>query len=179
MLNPSLSNKLFDVISSAFIQGVKMLHEKQSEYSTDYNFATIANCTVNMVGPELYESYLLKFDQKIAEHFDCVGVHNCAWTVTPYLEHYARVPRVAYIDMGIDSDLVKAKQQFPDSRRNCLYTSWDLNNKSEEDIRKDFELIATNLAPCDVGLPDIESDVPDERIMFAMDLCQEFSEKYS
>lgn len=178
MLNPFVSDKLFDVISSTYIHGVKMLHKKQKEYNTDYKFATIANCTVNMVGPELYESNLLKYDQKIAEHFECVGVHNCAWTVTPYLEAYSRVPRVSYVDMGIDSDFVKAKELFPDARRNCLYTSWDLSNKSEDDIRKDFEFIANTLAPCDVGLPDIEADVPDERIMFAMDLCQNLSEKY-
>jgi hypothetical protein len=81
--------------------------------------------------------------------------------------------------MGIESDLEKAKEIFPDARRNCLYTSWDLKNKSEEAIRKDLEYIANNLAPCDVGLPDIEADVPDERIMFVMDICHELSEKYS
>ena len=41
-----------------------------------------------------------------------------------------------------------------------------------------FEYIASELAPCDIGLPDIETDVPDKRIMYAMDLCKEFSEKY-
>ncbi len=178
LLNPVISEKLFEIISSTYINGVKLLHEKQREYGTDYKFATIANCTVNMVGPEVYENILLKYDRKIAEHFDCVGVHNCAWTVTPYLKHYSRVPRVAYIDMGIDSDLSKAREIFPDARRNCLYTSWDLKNKTREELRKDFEDIAENLAPCDVGLPDIEADVPDENIMYAMDLCVELSEKY-
>jgi hypothetical protein len=80
--------------------------------------------------------------------------------------------------MGIDSDLAKAKDAFPNARRNCLYTSVDLKNKSEIEIRRDFEFIAQNLAPCDVGLPDIEYDVPDNRIMYAWDLCEELSEKY-
>jgi hypothetical protein len=176
ILNPGMSIKLFEVISSTYIKGVKVLHEKQREYGIDYRFATIANCTVNMVGPEIYENNLLTYDRKISENFECVGIHNCAWTVTPYLKPYSRVPRVAYIDMGIDSDLAMAKKLFPDARRNCLYTSWDLKNKSEEDIRKDFKYIADNLAPCDVGMPDIEADVPDEKIMYAIDLCKEFSE---
>ena len=42
----------------------------------------------------------------------------------------------------------------------------------------DFERIAREFAPCDVGLPDIEADVPDEKIMFAMDLCAELSAQH-
>lgn len=177
--NQQIIDKLLTMISDTYIKGVKLLYEKQKEYNVEYNFATIANCTVNMVGPELYESCLLKYDQKISEAFSIIGVHNCAWTVTPYLELYSRIPNVAYIDMGIESDLKKAREIFPEARRNCLYKSVDLKNKSKEEIRKDFEDIAQNLAPCDVGMPDIEVDVPDYKIIFAIDLCKELSEKYS
>jgi hypothetical protein len=174
--NTKIVEKLLSVISDTYIQGVKLLYAKQKEYGTEYNFATIANCTVNMVGPELYESRLLKYDQKISNAFPIIGVHNCAWTVTPYLELYSQIPNVAYIDMGIESDLYRARDVFPEARRNCLYKSVDLKNKSAQEIRKDFLNIAENLAPCDVGMPDIEYDVPDEIIMYAMDLCHEFSE---
>jgi len=75
--------------------------------------------------------------------------------------------------------MVKAKNLFPETRRNILYTSMDLKNKSDEELRQDFEKIAQELAPCDVGFPDIENDVPDHRIMLAIDLCAELSEKYS
>ncbi|MBD3386179.1 hypothetical protein GF407_14815 [candidate division KSB1 bacterium] len=169
-------NHLLDVISDTFIQGVKMLYTKQREYGQRYDFSTIANCTVNMVGPEVYTSGLLKYDQKIASEFPIIGIHNCAWTVTPYLDIYSQIPNVAYIDMGIDSDLNKAREVFPEARRNCLYKSIDLKNKTNQEIRNDFKYIAENLAPCDVGMPDIECDVPDEKIMFTMDLCKEFSE---
>lgn len=170
---------LLTVISDTYLQGVKLLYSKQKEYNVDYNFATIANCTVNMVGPELYESRLLQYDAKIAQAFPVIGIHNCAWTVTPYIDLYSRIPNVAYIDMGIESDLKKARNVFPSARRNCLYKSVDLKNKTIEEIRKDFKFIAENLAPCDVGLPDIEYDVPDEKIMFAMDLCKELADKHT
>lgn len=167
--------KLLDVISDTYLKGVRLFYKKQSEYGINYNFATIANCTVNMAGPRIYRDILLEFDIKIARQFDYIGVHNCAWTVTPYLELYTGIPNVAYIDMGIESDLQKAKSCFPRARRNCLYKSIDLKNKNTDEIRKDFEYIAQHLAPCDVGMPDIEYDVPDEKIMFAMDICREFS----
>ncbi len=175
--SPERAKKLLETISDTYLQGVKMFYQKQSELGTVYNFSTIANCTVNMVGPATYRDVLLPFDIKIANAFYCIGVHNCAWTVTPYLEPYSEIPNVAYIDMGIESDLEKAKKIFPEARRNCLYKSIDLKNKSYEEIRKDFEYIAQNLAPCDVGMPDIEYDVPEEKIMFAMDLCHEFSNR--
>jgi hypothetical protein len=121
---------------------------------------------------------LLKWDKKIREEFEAFGIHNCAWTVDPYMDAYATVPRLGYIDMGQVSDLARARELFPDARRNVLYTSMDLLNKSDEGIREDFERIARELAPCDVGLPDIEADVPDERVLLAMDLCQELSQKH-
>lgn len=172
-------DRLLTIVSDTYLEGVKKIYTKQKEYNIDYNFSTIANCTVNMVGPDLYGSCLLKYDQKIANEFPIIGVHNCAWTVTPYLDLYSQIPNVAYIDMGIDSDLRKARETFPDARRNCLYKSIDLKNKSNEEIRNDFVFIAENLAPCDVGMPDIEDDVPDEKIKFAIDLCKELSDKYS
>ncbi len=81
--------------------------------------------------------------------------------------------------MGFDSDFIKARTLFPDARRNCLYTSWDLKNKSDEELRSDFQFIAENLAPCDIGMPDIEADVPSERIMYAMDLCKRLTYEYN
>jgi len=80
--------------------------------------------------------------------------------------------------MGITSDLKRARRLFPQTRRNILYTSMDLANKSQEQIRNDFERIAAEFAPCDVGLPDVEADVPDSRLLFAMDLCEELSDRY-
>ncbi|MHC4476984.1 MAG: hypothetical protein ACYTEL_15165 [Planctomycetota bacterium] len=40
----------------------------------------------------------------------------------------------------------------------------DLTNRSQEQIRADYEKIAKQLAPCDMGMPDIEIDVSDDRV---------------
>jgi len=170
---------LLEIINETYIAGVKMIYQEQQRYGVKNTFATVANCTVNMVGPKVYGKTLLDYDINISEHFSSIGIHNCAWTVTPYIEHYARIPRVSYIDMGIESDLARVRDIFPHTRRNCLYKSIDLKNKTRTEIRKDFEFIAGNLAPCDVGMPDIEHDVPDEKIMFAIDLCRELSDRYT
>jgi hypothetical protein len=174
---PDRAHHIFEIVTETMVRSAKMLHAKQREYGTDYQFLSIGNCTVNMAGPKMYESLLLPYDQKIRQEFRDFGIHNCAWTVTPYLGAYASIPRVGYVDMGLDSDLRMACQKFPHARRNLLYTSMDLSNKTDQELVQDFERIAEELAPCDVGFPDIESDVPDERIMFVMDLCFKLGEE--
>jgi len=66
--------------------------------------------------------------------------------------------------MRIESDIIKAKEFFPNARSKCLYTSVDLNNKSNEVIRKDFEISQYNISQRDSFLPDIEGDNKDKRI---------------
>jgi hypothetical protein len=175
---PERAHHIFECISTTMVDGIKKLHERQKRAGVDEKFATISNCVVNMISPEQYREHLLPYDSKIRAEFEKFGIHNCAWVVDPYMDAYATVPKLGYIDMGVTSDLTRAKQLFGETRRNVLYTSMDLANKSEEQIRDDFEKIARQLAPCDVGLPDIEIDVPDRRVMFAMDICKELSDTY-
>jgi hypothetical protein len=176
--NPKRAHHIFDCVAVTMIDGIKSLQKRQKKAGMDDKFGTIANCVVNMISPEHYHEHLLPYDLKIRAEFENFGIHNCAWIVDPFMDSYATVPRLGYLDMGITSDLKRAKRLFPDTRRNILYTSMDLANKSQEQIRSDFEQIATQFAPCDVGMPDIEIDVSDDRVKLTMDLCSEFTEKY-
>ncbi len=174
--DPGRARHVFDCVATTMIAGLQRLHEVQRKAGVDYRFATISNCVVNMISPEHYEEYLLPFDRKIRDRFESFGIHNCAWTVDPYMDAYAQVPDLGYLDMGLDSDLSRAKRLFPVTRRNVLYTAMDMAEKTKGEIRSDFERIARELGPCDLGLPNMETRVPDERILWAMDLCQELSE---
>jgi len=176
--NPKRAHHIFDCVATTMVEGMKKLFERQKKAGVDEKFGTIANCVVNMIGPDMYREHLLPYDLKIRNEFYKFGIHNCAWVVDPYMDSYATVPKLGYLDMGITSDLKRAKRLFPDARRNVLYTSMDLANKSQQQIRSDFERIAKEFAPCDVGLPNIEADVPDERVIFAVELCKEFSSTY-
>ncbi len=127
-------------------------------------FVTVSNCLVNLVSPEIYRELLLPFDQKLAAVYGCIGIHNCAWNATPYLEAYSRVPGVGYIDMGIDSDLERARQLFPHARRALMYTPMDAMNKLSPKIEADFARVAQEYAPCDFIVADIDPGMPDARV---------------
>jgi uroporphyrinogen-III decarboxylase len=175
---PQRAHHIFQCVTATMIEGIRKLHLRQKQAGVEEKFATISNCVVNMIGPEHYSEFILPYDLKIRAEFEKFGIHNCAWLVDPYMDAYATVPRLGYLDMGITSNLKRAKQLFPQTRRTVLYTSMDLANKSEDQIYADFERIAQDFAPCDVGLPDIEIDVPDERVIFAMELCKKLTDKY-
>ncbi|NQU54755.1 MAG: hypothetical protein HQ522_19710 [Bacteroidetes bacterium] len=178
LINPEGTKNLLNSVCKTMIDAAKTLQDKQKQSGINYSFFTVSNCLVNMLSPELYQEFILPFDKQIADSFKTIGIHNCAWNANPYLEDYASVPKVGYIDMGIESDLDKARTLFPKTRRSLMYTPMDLANKSFNEIRNDLELIAQNYGPCDIVIADIEHGTPDKKIMDAINICEEISNKY-
>ena len=177
-INPEGAKNLMESVCTTMIDAAKILQQKQQESGVEYTFFTVSNCLVNMLSPELYSEFILPFDQRIAKAFETIGIHNCAWSATPYLDDYAKVPKVGYIDMGMDSDLKKARSLFHKTRRAIMYTPMDLANKPVSEIREDLEFIAKNYGPCDIVAADIEYGTPDEKVQDFINLCSDISEKY-
>jgi hypothetical protein len=172
---PQRCRHLFDCVCTTMIDSAKLLHQRQLESGVEVDFFTVSNCLVNMVSPEQYCDLLLPFDRHIGEAFGCIGIHNCAWNADPYIHDYATIPHLSYIDMGLDSDLARARQTITHARRAVMYTPTDLVNKLVEAIRTDLERITQDYAPCDVVVADIEAGTPDEQIMAFLDLCDEIN----
>ncbi len=172
---PDVCRHLFEVVADVIIDATRRVRERQRESGVDYRFATVSNCSVNMVSPEHYAEFLLPCDHRIARAFDSIGVHNCAWTADPYLEHYASLPHLGYIDMGLGSDLRQARALMPAARRALMYTPMDMADKTPQELQADFEHIACEYGPCDIVIADIEAGTSDERVLLAVELCREIS----
>ncbi|MCK9412159.1 MAG: hypothetical protein M0Q53_07650 [Prolixibacteraceae bacterium] len=178
LMDPDLVMNLLECVTTTMIDAAKMLQERQRESGVSYSFFTVSNCLVNMIQPDLYKEFILPFDFRIANEFDTIGIHNCAWDASPYLDDYASVPKVGYIDMGIDSDLNKARTLFPLTRRSLMYTPMDLANKPMDVIGKDLEFIAENYGPCDIVVADIEAGTTDSKVIDLIELCNQLSKKF-
>ena len=174
---PKRCHRLFDCVCTTMIEATRRLHEQQRKTGVNISFITISNCLVNMVSPEQYREFLLPFDIRMAEAFGCIGVHNCAWNADPYMDDYAQIPHVGYIDMGLESDLARARGMFPNARRALVYSPTDLVNKSRKNIRADLERIARDYGPCDVVAGDIEAGTLDRRVLEFIEICNEISRK--
>ncbi len=175
--DPEMARHLFNCVASTMIEGAKLLYRRQKEAGVEISHFTVSNCLVNMVSARQYEEYLLPFDQRIAAEFGLIGIHNCAWKADPYLPEYAKIRNVAYIDMGLNSNLPLARDRFPDARRAIMYTPMDVANKTSGDLKMDLERIAREYGPCDIVFADIEAGTPDERIAELFRLCEEISSR--
>jgi hypothetical protein len=170
---PQRCHRLFDCVCTTMVDAARRLHERQQKSGVEVGFITISNCLVNMVSPEQYREFLLPLDRRMAEAFGCIGVHNCAWNADPYMDDYALIPHLGYIDMGLESDLAQARRVFPHARRALMYTPTDLANKSRKGIREDLERVARDYGPCDVVAADIEAGTPDRRVLEFLEICDE------
>jgi hypothetical protein len=172
------AHRVFEAVTTTMIEGARTLYAHQRRRGFEVRFLSTANCMLNMISPAQYREHLVPYDVRLRDAFEVFGIHNCAWSIDPHMEAYAGIRDLAYIDMGIESDLRRARRLFPGARRNLLYTPMDLKNKTWLDIRADLDRVAEELGPCDLGLPDIEVDVPDERIRAVLEYCQELSGRY-
>jgi len=165
MMNPELAGHLFDVVANTMIAGMRLVYERQARTGFVVRHATLSNCVVNMISPELYREHVFSWDRLISESFEFFGIHNCAWNVDPYIEDYARIEKLGYVDMGIMSDLAKAKRLCPDARRAVMYTPMDLANKPADELQRDLEMIREHLSPCDIVMADVDAGTRDERVI--------------
>lgn len=177
VMEPQRAKHLLECVAETMMEGARRLYRYQQQAGFQVQHFTVSNCLVNMVSPEHYQEFLLPLDQRIAQAFGLMGVHNCAWNANPYLEHYATIPHVGYIDMGMDSDLPKARRLFPQTRRAIMYTPMDVAAKPSSQLRQDLQTIARDYGPCDIVFADIESGTPDERVLELVKWCEEISEE--
>ena len=173
---PERARRLFECVAATMADGCERLQARQRETGFDVRFFTVSNCLVNMISPNAYRDFFLELDQRFAERFGCLGVHNCAWNADPSMADYATLPHLAYIDMGLQSNLTRAKALCPHARRALMYTPMDLANKPMEQVREDVTRIAREIAPCDLVVGDIDADVPDDRVHALLDHCAALSE---
>lgn len=173
--DPPLARHIFECACTTMIDAARRLQARQRETGVDLRFGTAGNCMVNMISPEHYRRLLLPFDVRLAEAFGRLALHSCAWTADPYLEHYAAVPHVAYVDVGLHSDLRRVRELFPHARRAVMYTPMDVQRKPPAEIRADLERVARDYAPCDVVFADIEAGTTDARVEQLTRICRELS----
>lgn len=175
---PKRARHVLECVTQTMIEGMQRLYARQRQTGVEVSHCTVSNCLVNMISPRQYEEFLLPLDRQIAESFSMIGVHNCAWNADPYVELYRRLPGVAYIDMGMSSDLAKARVVFPQARRAVMYPPTDVQSNTTEAIAGDLDRVARDYGPCDVVFADITDETPDRRVHELIDICWRLSEEH-
>ena len=79
-LNPDRFHQLMEKVTDFWIKTVMFLKEaigKEREAVWD-RAVRIAECSVNLVSPEMYKEFILPYDLKICKAFGAPGIHTCS-----------------------------------------------------------------------------------------------------
>ena len=175
--DPEFANWLFSNIYETMLKAAKLIQARQRASGFDIDLFSCSNCVVNMISPQMYEEYILPFDRKFSLEFPRFGIHTCNWDASPYLDGMRKIEKMGYIDMGMDSDMEKARSLFPHARRNILYSPVKVKDYSLEQIRDDFAAIHKAYGPCDISLADIDSGVTEEKVRQIIALAEAMQKK--
>ena len=168
---PEEVHAVFSKICEVMIRLAAMVQRRQRESGFAINQFSVSNCVVNMISPQMYRTFVLPYDRRIALRFERFGVHTCNWNVNPYVQAFHELPNLGYLDMGMESDLSKVKAMFPETRRAVMYWPTKLQDAPLEELNNDMARIYRELAPCDVVMADIQATTPDKRVNELLEIC--------
>ena len=162
--DPGFVRHLFAHIADTIGQTARLVQRRQRASGFEIDLLSMSNCVMNMISPAAYRELVLPHDRALSEEFQRFGIHTCNWDVTPYLEALREIPKMGYLDMGMMSDMSRAREMFPDARRAVLYPPVWLERKSPAELRADLTRIWRELAPCDVVMADITDTTEAEKV---------------
>ncbi len=169
---PELAHQFFALIRDVMIALAQRVQARQRQSGFHINQLDVSNCVMNMISPRMYREFIFSYDRQIAEQFEYFGVHTCNWNVTPYLTVLRDLPKMGYLDMGIASDMRRARGMFPDTRCAVMYSPVKLQDAAHDEIERDMLRIHDELAPCDIVVADIQSTTPDSRVNELLQVCR-------
>lgn len=134
-----------------------------------------SNCSVEMISNDLYEKFLLKYDQKLADTFKSFGVHHCGQTMEHVVEGYSKIKGLTFAEVGAGSDMSKVRETLPNIHLNARYSPAKLADASENDIFTQVEALVkagdnTNHA-ISISCVGIDGNVSDNQIINFLKAC--------
>jgi len=169
---PGFVHAFFSKIKEVMIELAKVVQERQRQSGFYIDQLSVSNCTMNMISREMYREFLLCHDRDISYEFERFGVHTCNWNINPYVDVLKKLPKIGYLDMGMETDMARVKATFPKARRAVIYGPMKFQNASYAELQRDMLKIYRELSPCDVVVADIRYSTPDERVHELLEICK-------
>ena len=135
-----------------------------------------SNCSVEMISNDLYEEFLLKFDQELADAFGNFGIHHCGKSMEHVVEGYSKVKGLTFAEVGAFSDIKTVRSHLPGIFLNARYSPVRLMNASKEDIFSEVKALAENGQEkgqkISVSCVGIDNHVTDTQIRYFLEACR-------
>ena len=135
-----------------------------------------SNCSVAMISNDLYEEFLLKYDQELADAFGNFGIHHCGKSMEHVVEGYSKVKGLTFAEVGAFSDIKTVRSHLPGIFLNARYSPVRLMNASKEDIFSEVKYLAENGQEngqkISVSCVGIDNHVSDTQIRYFLEACR-------
>jgi hypothetical protein len=178
--DPDLVEHLFGVISDTIAQvaqairtfsGTSSISVNRSIVHVDPRIFLHANCSLQMISPELYRRFLLPCEAYLSERLEPYGIHHCGSSFQLFGDCYRRVDAV-FFDVGWGSDIQAARRVFPDAFLNLRLNPVRMLTEKPDTIRQDVtNLLRAGQRDGHTGICCINMDygTPDSNIVAVLE----------
>ncbi len=179
LYHPTKVERLFEVI----LQTTQSVYELLDDLFGNMDPVPIGNCNVTMMGSELYDESVLKFDARqnllAANRWSVpprAALHHCDVPIDPFIASYARLPGLASLQASYESDVPAVKRQIP----GCAFSAMvsprvllrDLNTfqqKLERAIANDID---------DLAIWNIDPATDPDRLLIILSIIREVCSRH-
>ncbi|WP_028307004.1 uroporphyrinogen decarboxylase family protein [Desulfitibacter alkalitolerans] len=135
-----------------------------------------SNCTVEMISLETYKSFLLKYDNILADIFKPFGIHHCGQTMEHVVGGYAQIKNMTFAEVGAYSDLEYVREKLPNIHLNARYSPVKLAKVEVSELREDISKLVGKGKPSEllsVSCVGIDKLVSDDQVRNFLKCCKD------
>jgi uroporphyrinogen-III decarboxylase len=145
----------------------------------DPKLAVIPNCTAEQISNNIYETFLLGYDNEVADAFQSIGfgIHHCG-SVNEVLTGYSKVRHLKFIEIGFGSDVKRCRDVLgPNIAVNARISPVLMKNGSPEDIAAEVRTLISQGPPLQnysIDTVGLTHGTPDENVKTARRTAAEY-----
>ena len=188
---PDMVHHLFDVIARTMIlvagyvrrrTGTSSISLNRIVASIDPRLNLHSNCSVQMISRRTYEQHLLPFECWLAERLQPYGIHHCGDSLQRMAQAYARVPGLAYVDVGWGSDVAGCRRALPDLVFSLRLNPARLRTQTPAEVRSDVEQLLDAAGPLDKAAlccVAMDAATPDENVRAIFEVAERYRHRFA
>jgi uroporphyrinogen-III decarboxylase len=145
----------------------------------DPKIAVIPNCTEEQISNNIYETFLLQYDNEVADAVKDhgLGIHHCG-SVNEVLEGYTKVRHLKFVEIGFGSDVKRCRQALgPDVAVNARISPVLMKNGTPEEVAAEVKKLIDQGAPLEnysIDTVGLTYGTPDENVKTARRTAEQY-----
>jgi len=183
--NPDLCHHLLRICTECVKQLFEFNYKATGTGAVDVTpmaapeIAVIPNCTEEQISNNIYETFLLQYDNEVA---DAVrergfGIHHCG-SVNEVLKGYSKVRHLKFIEIGFGSDVRRCRETLgPDVAVNARISPVLMKNGTPEEVAAEVKNLIDQGAPLgnySIDTVGLTYGTPDENVKTARRTAEEY-----